>query len=172
MRESPDSPWILVSDSAIHGRGVFAKMDIPKGTKIIEYTGEKITKEESDKRQDRDNENGTVYIFTLDETHDIDGAVNGNDARFINHSCEENCEIEIDDGRIWVIAMRDIKQGEELGYDYSFDKDCYEEHPCKCGSKQCRGFILGNDAVEEMTEEQKKEWLERKAARFAHNAEV
>lgn len=134
--------------SRIHGSGVFAKQDIKKGTRVIEYVGEKITKKESDKRCDEQLETGKktgggiVYIFELNKKYDIDGNVPWNPARLINHSCDPNCEAEIDKGHIWIVAMRDIKKGEELSYDYGYDFDNWEEHPCRCGAKTCLGYIV------------------------------
>lgn len=156
MRASPDSPWILIGSSPIHGFGVYAKKAIPEGTKIIEYTGEKISKEESDRRADLDNgENGQVYIFELNDTFDLDGAKGGNDARFINHFCDPNCEVEIIRNKIWVVALNDIKEGEELGYDYNFDTEDYKDHPCICGSKNCRGYIVGEEHWEKLLKKKK-----------------
>ena len=137
------SPYIRVTNSKIHGRGVFAKKDIRKGTKIIEYVGEKITKAESDKRED--NENGTIYTFELNSKYDIDGDVSYNTAKYINHSCNPNCETDIIRGKIWIIAMRDIKKGEELSYNYGYSFEDFEDHPCRCGSKNCIGFIVDED---------------------------
>ena len=146
------SPHINVTKSAIHGIGIYAKKNIKKGTKIIEYVGEKITKKESDRRADipleenkKNPELGAVYIFTLNKRHDIDGHVKYNTARYINHSCDPNCESDIIKGRIWIIAIRDIVKGEELSYNYGYDLDSYEDHPCRCGSYNCTGYILGED---------------------------
>jgi len=148
-QKATTSKWIVVRDSRIHGKGVFASRDISKGTKIIEYVGEKITKKEAEKRADAQielsmgNENvGAVYIFELDDNYDIDGGVEWNTARLINHSCSPNCETEDDEGRIWILALRNIKKGEELSYNYGYDIDDYEEHPCKCGAQKCVGYIL------------------------------
>ena len=134
------SPYIIVRRSKIHGTGVFAKKDIPQGARIIEYVGERITKAESDRRADipleRHKENsecGAVYIFTLNQRHDIDGYVPYNTARFINHSCNPNAESDIIRGKIWIIALRDIKKGEEVTYNYNYDYDSHEDHPCRCG---------------------------------------
>jgi len=141
--------WVCVEDSGIHGKGVFALKDIPKETKIIEYVGKKITKAEADKIADEQyekgesGEEGHVYIFELNKRYDIDGNVDWNPARLINHSCDPNCETEGDDGHIWILAMRDIKKGEELSYDYCYDIDDVEDHPCRCGAKNCCGFIIG-----------------------------
>jgi len=146
------SKYIIVKNSKVHGKGVFAKCFILKGTKIIEYIGEKITKEEGDKRSDEqlelsksNPELGSVYIFELDDDWDIDGNFEYNTARLINHSCNPNCEFDIKDGHIWISAKRDIKEGEELNYNYGYDFEDYENHPCKCGSENCVGYILDED---------------------------
>lgn len=156
MKKSKIKPVIslyaVVKRSNIHSRGVFAKRDIPEGTRIIEYVGEKVTKAESDRRADlplsknADNEeHGAVYIFTLNKRYDIDGYVPYNTARFINHSCEPNCESDIIRGKIWIIALRDIKKGEELCYNYNYSWEDYEDHTCYCNSKKCVGFILAEE---------------------------
>ncbi|MCK5083439.1 MAG: SET domain-containing protein-lysine N-methyltransferase, partial [Candidatus Omnitrophica bacterium] len=90
-------------------------------------------------------EYGAVYIFNLNKRHDIDGNVSYNTARFINHSCDSNCETEIIRGHIWIIALRDIKKGEELSYNYNYDFEDYEDHKCRCGSNRCIGYILDED---------------------------
>jgi SET domain-containing protein len=150
---SKDSEWMCVRSSGIHHRGVFAVKDIPKGLKVVEYTGEKVSKQEGTARLAKQAKEGMVYIFELDDQTDIDGLSGGSDAIYINHSCEPNCVIDIADGKIWVIAIRDIKSGEELSYDYCFDFD--EETfniPCKCGSKDCRGYIVSEDDYLKMKE--------------------
>ena len=136
---------IEVRSSGIHGKGVFAKCDIPKGTEIIQYKGQLLTKDESDERSDRDNERGTVYLSTLNDHFDIDGWVNGNEAKYINHSCKPNCEAVLHEDEddyaedeIWIEAISDIKEGEELGYMYNFDDP---EHICKCGNDNCIGHM-------------------------------
>jgi len=146
------SPYIVVRRSRIHGRGVFAKKFISEGTRVIEYVGDKITKTESDERaqkvldrHERDSEKGAVYIFTLNNRHDIDGDVYWNTAKYINHSCDPNCETDIIRGRIWIIALRDIEAGEEITYNYGYDYESYEDHPCYCGTSRCMGYILGED---------------------------
>lgn len=143
-----DSEYFEVRDSGIHGRGVFAKKDIPKGVRVIEYVGEKITKKESEKRADeqlkRSNnhkDGGGVYIFELDKKYDIDGDVEWNIARLINHSCNPNCETEDNDSFIWIISLREIKKGEEITYNYGYDLEDYKNHPCRCGSEKCMGYI-------------------------------
>lgn len=146
------SRYIIVKNSLIHGRGVFAKCFIPKGTRIIEYVGERITKKESDRRGDllvkRHKQNqalGAVYLFELNKRHDIDGNVSYNTARFINHSCDPNAETEIIRGKIWIIALRDIQKGEEIFYNYGYGIEDYEDHPCRCLTNRCIGFILSED---------------------------
>ena len=146
------SPYITVKQSSIHSNGVFAKKNIPAGTRVIEYVGEKITKAESDRRAEvvlnvnkTDNTKGAVYIFTLNKRYDIDGNVSYNTARLINHSCSPNCEAQLVRGHIWIVALKDIQRGEELTYNYGYDFDSYEEHPCRCGSPDCVGYILAEE---------------------------
>ena len=143
-----------VRKSKIHSKGVFAKKNIKKNTQIIEYIGEKITKAEGDRRSSvrikkftNSRQSGSVYIFELNKKYDIDGFVNRNKAKFINHSCNPNCEVDILDGKIWISSIKNIKKGEELSYDYgyTFDKEDYRDHICKCGSKNCIGFIISSD---------------------------
>ncbi len=156
----------VVKESEIHNKGVFAACDISKGTKIIEYVGEIISKKEGDDRADEQVEqnkqnpdNGAVYIFELDDEHDIDGNVEYNTAKWINHSCDPNCEIDITNGHIWIISKRDIKRGEELTYNYGYDFDEEENHVCKCGAANCVGFIVHEDSWPKLIE--LKERLER-----------
>lgn len=147
------SEYIVVKRSKIHGTGVFAKKNIPKGTDIIEYMGRRITKAESDKISDvhmnnhkqNSEENGAVYIFNLNKRYDIDGQVPWNTAKFINHSCNPNCKADIKRGHIWISSIKDIKKGEELSYNYGYDLEDYEDHPCRCGSKNCVGYIVDED---------------------------
>ena len=144
----------LIKKSKIHGTGVFASEDIPKNTKIIEYIGEKISKKEGDIRSEKrirrylnSKKTGSVYIFELNSKYDIDGSKRYNKARYINHSCSPNCEVDIIRGRIWISSIKKIKKGDELFYDYGyeFDKDDYKDHVCKCGAKNCIGFIISSD---------------------------
>ena len=150
--KSITSPYINVKKSSIHSVGVFSRKNIFKGTQIIEYVGDMITKKESDRRADiplqkneKDSEHGAVYIFKLNKRYDIDGYVPYNTARLINHSCNPNCETDIIRGHIWVIAIRDIKKGDELTYNYNYDWEDYEDHKCWCGSKRCVGYILDEE---------------------------
>jgi SET domain-containing protein len=142
------SPWARVRRSKIHGLGVIASRDIPSGTRIIEYVGERITKSESERRDEAraaraaSGGDGCVYIFELNKHHDLDGHMSWNTARLINHSCDPNCESEKPRGRIWITARRDIAAGEELTFDYGFDVENWREHPCRCGSPKCVGYIV------------------------------
>ena len=144
----------LTKKSKIHGMGIYASEDIPKNTKIIEYIGEKILKREGDIRSEKrikkylnSKKTGSVYIFELNSKYDIDGSKRYNKARYINHSCDPNCEVDIKDGEIWISSIKKIKKGDELSYDYgyAFDKDDYKDHVCKCGSKFCIGYIISSD---------------------------
>ncbi len=142
------SAWASLRRSAIHGRGLYASKAIPSGTRIIEYEGERITKAESDLREEqrrshtRQGGDGCVYIFEINKRHDLDGSMDWNTARLINHSCEANCESSKIRGRIWIVARRDIAKGEELTFDYGFGMENWREHPCRCGTRKCAGFIV------------------------------
>ena len=137
-----------VRKSSIHGNGVFAACDIKSGERIIEYLGEKISKEESNKRGLANEEKaketgaGSVYIFQLDDEFDIDGNFEYNDARFINHACRTNCEAVNEDGTIWIYATRDIAKDEELLYNYGYAIEHFFENPCHCGFPECVGYIV------------------------------
>lgn len=150
------SNYCEVRGSAIHGRGVYATTFIPKETKIIEYVGELIDKEESERRgvsqhaKSLQTGDAAVYIFTLSWKYDIDGDVPWNTARLINHSCNPNCEAWIDGQKIYIHSLCDINAGEELTFDYGFDVDCYEDHPCLCGKDGCIGYIVGRSQWEEL----------------------
>lgn len=141
--------WFAIRPSRIQGRGAIAIRHIPRGTRIIEYTGERISHEEADARyNDAEMKRHHTYLFTVSNRTVVDGAVGGNASRWINHSCEPNCEIEIERSRIFIDAMRDIEPGEELTYDYAFeredddDEDSEMHYVCHCGARRCRGTIL------------------------------
>jgi SET domain-containing protein len=150
------SEWCEVRDSDIHGRGVYASTFIPKETRIIEYVGELIDKDESEKRgvdqhaKSLETGDAAVYIFTLSKRYDIDGNVPWNTARLINHSCNPNCEAWIVGRKIYIYSLRDIQKGEELGFDYGFDIETYEDHPCLCGSGHCVGYIVSRSQWPEL----------------------
>jgi SET domain-containing protein len=134
--------------SGVHGWGIFARDFIAQDTRVIEYVGERITKAEAQRREDRRLErrgaggDGCVYIFEVNLRYDIDGNVAWNPARHINHSCAPNCEAQSDRGRIWIVALRDIAPGEELTYDYGFSFTESRHHPCRCVAEECVGFIV------------------------------
>ncbi|HAV12682.1 MAG TPA: SET domain-containing protein-lysine N-methyltransferase [Opitutae bacterium] len=140
-----------VRESSIHQRGLFATCDINEETDIIQYVGEKISKKESTKRaleweeKARETGEGLVYIFELDDDYDIDGREGENPARYMNHSCDGNCEAINYEGEIWIVARKDIKKGEELVYDYGYDMEHFLDHPCLCGSDKCIGYIVRED---------------------------
>jgi SET domain-containing protein len=129
---------LWVGTSRIAGRGLFTAKPIKRGTRIIQYTGEKIPKAESDKRLNQ----GNHYIFELNERYDIDGKVLRNKARYINHSCDPNCTTQVTARTIWIVARRDISAGEELTYNYGYELDDAPPHPCTCGADNCCGYIL------------------------------
>ncbi|MEY3975265.1 MAG: hypothetical protein RLZZ33_320 [Pseudomonadota bacterium] len=143
------SPWIQVRNSKIHGKGIFAAKRIPKGTRIIEYIGERISHQEADARYaDHDPNDNHTFLFIVDRKTVIDGGRKGNAARYINHSCDGNCESAIAERRVFIDAVRDIPKGEELGYDYEIGRDkndppnVDEIYACRCGSPKCRGTML------------------------------
>lgn len=140
----------FVRRSPIHGRGVFALVDIPKGERVIEYKARKITWAQADRwYADDDSKPSHTFLFTLDDKYVLDGNKDANSARWINHSCKPNCESDIVDGRIWIESLRNIKAGEELNYDYNITLETphtpaeKRRWSCRCGSKNCRGTLLG-----------------------------
>jgi uncharacterized protein len=142
-------PMIEVRHSPVHGYGVFALRRIRKGTTIIEYLGERVSHEVADARyEDKDPNDNHTFLFTVDSKIVIDGGVEGNDARYINHSCEPNCESAAHAKRIYVEALRTIQPGEELAYDYQIGRDpddppnVDEIFACRCGAEKCRGSML------------------------------
>jgi SET domain-containing protein len=147
-KEEPN-PYLETRTSAIQGTGAFAIRNIRKGTRIIEYLGQRISWRTADTRYD-DEKMGRhhTFLFTVDDKVVIDAARDGNDARFLNHSCDGNCEAITDRKRIFIEARRNIKAGEELLYDYQYERT--DEHTeedekfyaCRCGSPKCRGSIL------------------------------
>jgi len=143
------APLFEVSQSGIHGRGAFALNRIRKGTRIIEYTGERISSGEGDRRYRVDGQSHYhTFLFTVDEDICIDAGRHGNAARFINHSCRPNCQAVNDGGRIFIEAIRTLQPGDELTYDYNMvgvtprtraEKALYV---CMCGAASCRGTML------------------------------
>ena len=144
--------WVFIEDSNVHGKGVFAKRDIPKDKKIMEYVGERISKKESQRRGTKQMERaaknekvGAVYIFDLNKKWDIDGNVPKNIARFANHSCDENCEAFNIEDRIFYYTCKPVKKGEEILIDYGYALEHFSDHPCKCGAESCVGFIVARN---------------------------
>jgi uncharacterized protein len=136
-------------ESKIQGRGVFATRRIKEGTRLIEYRGERVSDDEADRRYPfYDEERHHTFLFRLDSGDAIDAGPSRSIAKYINHSCDPNCEAVEEDGRIFIYAIRDIARGEELAYDYNYVLD--EPHtaankklyPCNCGAGKCRGTIL------------------------------
>lgn len=142
-------PNYIVKNSKVHGRGVFAARKIIAGTCVIEYQGERISWKEAVRRENEKPEDCFhTFFFSLDSGKIIDGGSEGNDARWINHACEPNCEAREEDGQVFIYALRDITRGEELNYDYGLTLD--ERHTpalkrayaCRCGATSCRGTLL------------------------------
>ena len=145
---------VRLARSGLHGYGLFARTALARGARIIEYVGERITKAEADRRDEQRlarlaaGGDGCVYIYELNQRHDIDGRVPWNLARRINHACAPNCETQVVRGRIWIVALRDIAAGEELFFDYGLVVDgrytakLKAEYACHCGSPNCRGTML------------------------------
>jgi len=131
----------VVKASTIHGEGVFARVNIRAGVRVIEYVGERVSKAESLRRRQA----GNFFVFIVNDDFDIDGQVPWNPARFINHGCAPNCEARMEDDRIWILALRDIRAGEELTFNYGYDLQDYDDHPCGCGAPTCVGFIVAEE---------------------------
>jgi SET domain-containing protein len=148
---STRKPRIVIRNSKVHGRGVYAARSLKAGERIIEYKGERISWKEADRRppSDPDDPNHTFFFALSDGKTVIDAGSGGNAARWINHSCEPNCETEeTDDGRVFIQAVRDIRRGEELNYDYGLVVDgritprLKRDYACRCGARGCRGTML------------------------------
>ena len=142
-------PYFKVRRSRVHGKGAFATRKIRKGTRITEYLGERVSHKEADRRyESKDTADNHTFLFIVDRSIVIDASVNGNDARFINHGCDPNCESVTEKRRVFVEALRTIHPGEELKYDYSIGRDqddppnVDEIFACRCGAEQCRGTML------------------------------
>ena len=131
-----------IKKSKIDKNGLYANQDIKQGTRIIEYKGKIISNRQSEVDPKFDNEKA-IYLFNINKRYDLDGDFKFNTARLINHSCDPNCEVLGEGLKVWVYAMKNINKGDELSYDYgfSFDED-FRQFPCKCGSKNCIGYIV------------------------------
>jgi SET domain-containing protein len=143
-------PSLVVRRSKVQGRGVFAAEGIARGARVVEYTGARITHAEADASADDDDPGRRhhTFLFAVDDEVVIDGSVGGSDARFVNHSCDPNCEIVIARRRVYIRALRDIDAGEELSYDYWYITDesysladLRRIYPCRCGAAICRGTL-------------------------------
>lgn len=150
---------LIVRSSQIHAAGVYTTTAIKEGQHVVEYTGPRITKEQGDELyEDRD----VTYLFGTDDGMIIDGH---GVAAFINHCCDPNCETDEIDGKIWIIALRDIKAGEELTYDYNlYDGDEDDPSLCFCGAKDCRGSMYSEEELERRAKVAKKQAAKRKNA--------
>jgi uncharacterized protein len=138
---------IVVRRSSIHGKGVFATTYIPAGTRLIEYKGERISDEESEHLY---TETTHTFLFMLENNEVIDGSRNGNNARWINHSCEPNCEASEEDGRVFIDALSNLEAGDEITIDYNlylearYTAALKRQYACGCGTEQCRGTLLAS----------------------------
>lgn len=163
-----------IRDSVISGKGAFAIRAIPKGERLIEYTGERIPHPEADARYDDDTmDRHHTFLFAVSSRTVIDATYGGNEARFINHSCDPNCETEIEKGRVYIYAIRDIPAGEELHYDYAYERSGDEtekeeaQYLCLCGTDKCRGSIMEPKAT--FLKRQRAEKRRKEAARERRN---
>lgn len=142
------TPLIYKAKSKLHGYGLFAKSEIKRGQKIIEYIGKPISYDDCDRITERRfksaaaKNRGYAFVFQVTKDYFIDGLVPDNLARFINHSCHPNCESVIYRRQVWIRALRRIKPGEELTFDYGFDILEGLASPCVCGARQCVGFVM------------------------------
>ncbi|NDY82405.1 SET domain-containing protein [Orrella sp. NBD-18] len=169
-----EKPWHIVKTSKIHGNGVFAARAIPAGTKIIEYAGTTISAKEADRRHPTNPDDPFhTFFFSLSSGKVIDGDDHGNDARWINHACEPNCESSEGRGgkRVYIMAKRDIKRGEELNYDYGLviddekpTKKLKLQYQCRCGAPTCRGTMLA--LPDKKSKPKKKDKKEKKSEKI------
>lgn len=142
-------PLFEVRNSPVHGLGAFALRRISKGTRIVEYLGERVSHQEADRRyESKDANDAHTFLFIVDSKTVIDAGVGGNEARFLNHSCNPNCESVIENRRVFIEAIRTIEPGEEMTYDYQIQREdddppgIEEVFACRCGFPQCRGTML------------------------------
>jgi hypothetical protein len=139
---TPATPRLLIRSSKIHAAGVVTLDPIPRGRRILDYDGPRISKSIAD---DRYADKPVTYLFSIDGTEDvIDGF---SMAMFVNHSCAPNCETEEDDGHIYIKALRNIAAGEELVYEYNLHDSDDDNADCYCGAPQCRGTMFSNDEL-------------------------
>lgn len=147
----PKAPRVAVRNSPIHGRGVFAVTAIAKGARIIEYTGERMSHAKADRLYGELHDGSShTMLFAANDKVVIDATKRGGPARWINHSCAPNCEANEEEGRVFIDAIRAIKPGRELSYDYNLVLEerhtatQKRDHPCHCGARKCRHTLLGN----------------------------
>ena len=169
--EATVGPPILVRDSPVHGRGVFATRRIEKGERIIEYLGDRVSHDEADRRYESKDENDShTFLFIVDSKTVIDAGVGGNDARFFNHSCDPNCESVVEKRRVFIEAIRAIEAGEEMTYDYQIYKEegdpenIDEVFACRCGFANCRGTMLWPPEPKKKRKKAKKKAAPQKRA--------
>jgi SET domain-containing protein len=149
---TPPFMGLIIRSSDIHAAGCYTTTPIKKGTMVVEYTGPLITKDQGDKRYEG---REYTYLFGMDDGRVIDGH---GMAAFINHCCDPNCETDEIGGKLWIIALRDIKAGEELSYDYClWDGEEDDPAPCYCGAKSCRGTMYSEEEVERLAKVKKGE---------------
>jgi len=157
-------------DSPVHGRGVFALVDLKAGETLVEYVGEIIDWEEALNRHPHDpSQPNHTFYFHIDETRVIDANVNGNRARWINHSCDPNCEASEEAGRVFIRSLRAIQAGEEIFYDYGLvideplTDDLKADYPCWCGAEMCRGTLLSTTERDDVFKPKKKKTAKKTA---------
>ena len=141
MKHEVENKYLVFKKSKIHNVGAYAVRDIRKGTRIIEYIGQPITK----KKAAAELQDGNGYVFTINKFFDIDGSVRWNPARYINHGCDANAESDVIEDRVWILATRKIRKGEEVLYNYNYDLVDAFDNPCRCGAENCVGYIVDND---------------------------
>ena len=151
-------PRLVIRSSDIHAAGCFTLDDIPKGTRVLEYTGERITKAQGDVRYDK---REFTYLFGIGDGEVV---IDGHGmAMFVNHSCDPNCETDEIGDKVYILSIRDIAAGEELTYDYClYDGD--DDAPCYCGSKSCRGRMY---TLEELARKRRAAARKKKQAEAA-----
>ncbi len=141
MKHEVENKYLVFKKSKIHNVGAYAVREIRKGTRIIEYIGQPITK----KKAAAELQDGNGYVFTINKFFDIDGSVRWNPARYINHGCNANAESDVIEDRVWILATRTIRKGEEVLYNYNYDLVDAFDNPCRCGAENCVGYIVDND---------------------------
>jgi len=168
--QAADAPLYRVRSSGIHGKGVYATQRIRKGTRIVEYLGDRITHEEADDRYEaKGQDDGHTFLFVVSDRIVIDAGVGGNDARFINHSCAPNCDTVIENDRVFIEAVRTIEPGEELGYEYGLtwestdDPEELKNYACRCGAPSCRGTMLDEEPLDKKKPAKRRKTAKRKA---------